>query len=71
MENIFSYVGRSILWLVIAFGIPEIFYGIGVFLGTTFSPIFTNGLQIVALILSFSNMVKIISVILGWVDESS
>jgi len=69
MKNVFSYIGMAIFWVVVAFGIPEVLLGIGTFLGTTFSPIFTNGLQIVAIILSLSNMFKIVTVVLRWVSD--
>lgn len=69
MKNVFSYIGMAIFWVVIAFGVPEVFLGIGEFLGTTFSSVFINGLQIVAIILSLSNMFKIVTVVLGWVAD--
>lgn len=69
MKNIFSYIGMAIFWVVIAFGVPEVLFGVGEFLGVAFSSIFTNGLQIVALILSLSNMFKIVTVVLRWVAD--
>lgn len=69
MKNIFSYIGMAIFWIVVSFGVPEMVYGIGEFLQVSFSSVLINGLQIVALILAFSNMVKIISVVLGWVED--
>ena len=68
-SNVFSYIGKSIFWMVMGYAVPGFLQGVGNFLEVAFRPAVIFGFQIFCIIMVLANLTKLGSYLLQGLDD--